>query len=116
MKYLQGYYYELIKANAQCSGQTRISNDEITLQECFRLTESRQGNPCAERIIEWGEGTKATSFELNSVGWCLCYPDKYTEERIQSDGGEHLIRFIPENFMTITTSTSKSTTTSLITE
>ena len=98
MVYLEGYYYELIKVNAQCNWKRRSTvtdNPEalITLQECFRLVESKQGNPCAERIVEWGN---SNSFEPSSTGYCLCYYDICTEELTTSDGGEHLLRFIPE--------------------
>jgi len=97
MVYLEGYYYELIKVNAQCnvrrSWVTDDAYDKITLQECFRLAELKQSNPCAERIVEWGN---SNSFEPSSTGYCQCYYDICTEELITSDGGEHLLRFIPE--------------------
>jgi len=102
MVYLEGYYYELMKVNAQCNYQRRSwVTDEafalITLQECFRLVESKQGNSCAERIVEWGN---SNSFEPSSTGYCLCYYDICTEELTTSDGGEHLLRFIPEDLST----------------
>ena len=102
MVYLEGYYYELMKVNAQCNYQRRSwVTDEafalITLQECFRLVESKQGNSCAERIVEWGN---SNSFEPSSTGYCLCSNDICTEELSTSDGGEHLLRFIPEDLST----------------
>ena len=97
MEYLEGYYYELIKVNAQCnlSQRTRVTDTQrlITLEECFRLAESKQDNPCAERIVEWGD---SNSFEPDSTGYCFCYNDICTEELSSDDDGEHLVRFIPE--------------------
>ena len=98
MNYLQGYYYELIKVNAQCRPETNraaLHSGVITLPECFRLAESKQGNPCAERIVEWGDD-RSNSFEPDSTGYCLCYNAICTEELSSSDNGEHLVRFIPE--------------------
>ena len=114
MEYLEGYYYELIKVNAQCnlsqrSWVTDNSYEFITLEECFRLVESKQDNPCAERIVEWGN---SNSFEPNSTGYCLCYHDICTEELSSSDGGEHLVRFIPEG----STSTTQAESTNSISD
>jgi len=102
---VQGYYYELIKLNAQCPRRSSIKSG-ITLPECFRLAESKQGNNCAERLVEWGN---SGPFEPNGVGKCHCFSDKCTEEQMYYEYGEHMVKFIPESFMNTTTTTTLAT-------